>query len=171
MMMHALIAGGMDAIYDPQIDESRKSYIRHDYNPNPNGYYESSVSIIDMLEDYDGKLIKIFGEHLINSRQVVDCGMRIVYMRRDPDEIALSKALMNGRPDKVKPVSKAKHQGNYVKFLRNRRDVELQEFWYQEVLREPEWHFERLREAGYPIDVEKCVATINPDYCHTGGRL
>lgn len=45
--------------------------------------------------------------------------------------------------------------------LTNRRDVEVIDFWYRDVIENPRKHFEILKENGWPIDVDKCVAEVD----------
>ena len=40
MMMHALIAGGLDGVYSEQRQHITDKIPEGEYNPNPNGFYE-----------------------------------------------------------------------------------------------------------------------------------
>ena len=50
--------------------------------------------------------------------------------------------------------------------MRNRRDMENIVFQYQEVLANPVEAFGFLKERGWPIDVNKAAAIIDPNKCH-----
>lgn len=90
MMMEALVAGGMSAAFSKARDQKmNEKNADDDYKPNES-YWEIPLGMygrLDFPRMYDNKLVKIMYWGLPQMRI---CPHRIVYMLREPDEIAES---------------------------------------------------------------------------------
>jgi hypothetical protein len=165
MMMHALVAGGLEAAYSKSWDEQDRN--ANGYIQNPNGFYELSPE--DQSHPWFpaanwGKLIKVQYPQL--------CGFapgryRVVFTMRHPREIRMSyramgkasaeKTLQWSREENYEPLMK-----RYMAAASMRVDMQLLEVWYSEVLTDALAVFERIREFGFPIDPERAASTIDP---------
>ena len=173
MMMHALIAGGLDGVYSEQRQHITDKIPEGEYNPNPNGFYECVSVNPQIMEASDGKVIKVFGKELVGMQHVFDNGLRVVYMTRPFDDVIASLRLLGGKKPKAKPIDQdridkfAEDQAAIVKLLNNRKDIKsLTVLSFYDVVEYPRTHFEILAEGGWPIDPDKCAAAVNPNYVH-----
>jgi hypothetical protein len=169
MMMHAMIKGGMKGRYH---SGSMKKY---DFNPN--GLYEFAGKPLKNMELSEGKLIKVFGKKLVAVKHHFECGLKIVYMTRDPEESFISHRIIEGlnksqinkmiRNNDV--LSKyANEQQEIIKILSERNDtLSLNVFDFNCVIKNPVKHFTKLKNDGWEIDVGRSVETINPKYVHS----
>ena len=91
-------------------------------------------------------------------------GIRIVFMRRDEEEIRQSYqaffeqelAMGNHFQERIDDI---------IAKIKNRKDVlSLDVFWYRDVIENPKKYFQVLKEHGWNIDVEKAVSVVNPQY-------
>ena len=167
MMMKALEAGGMDAVYSRARDVNMNDrFGEADYVPN-DSYYELDVDEYrrpDFPAPYDGRLVKC----LCGGIERLPVGeYRVVYMRRPADEIRLSMTAFFGRPNAA---AMRHHFDEQMKqtadILRDRRSfVSVDEVWYADVIANPLAVFTRLAEIGWPIDPVK--SAMVPD----GGKV
>ena len=197
MMMQALMAGGLEADYDPNRDRMNDQHGDEHYKPNAGGFYElrrEKYQAIGFPRAHEGKLIKVLNEGILKiaPRDPAD-PYRIVFMRRDPEEMRQSWQAFFG-PNSTHPVLRGtmgdvddwctmqpatkrdlraiewacveQRMNDIVGTLRNRVDCDVQELWYREVVMEPALVFDMLAEAGWPIDPEKATAVIDPALCH-----
>ncbi len=167
MMMRALEAGGLDAEYQQSREEMRERFADDHYDPNIGGLYElekKDYKKPNFPRDYEGKLIKCLNQGVSRMRPMEN-GIRVVFMRRDREEIRQSylaffdKNLRIGRnfQDRMDMT---------VEMIKNRKDVlSCHEFWYRDVVKEPEKHFQELKDSGWEIDVEKATKVVDPKYC------
>ncbi len=89
MMMRCLEAGGIPCVYNPAGDVNRnRNTLLASYIPNPHGFYEDAPLHLPDWSAFHGKAVKVVHDnlHMIPP----DERLRIVYMRRDPAEIASS---------------------------------------------------------------------------------
>ena len=167
MMMKALEAGGLDAEYKQSRDEMKDRFADTQYDPNIGGLYElerQDYKADDFPRQYDGKLIKALNMGVPNMAVMKD-GIRVVFMRRDAEEIRQSYDAFFGKQlrhiDNLEP-----RMSNIIEQILNRKDViSFDEFWYRDVVNFPLTHFEMLAEHGWPIDPQKCAAVVDPQYC------
>jgi hypothetical protein len=172
MMMKALTDGGLESAFDSNRDVMNEKYGDDNYKPNPAGFYElhrKEYQQKDFPTMYKGKLVKCLIGGL-NSFPVSN--YRIVFMRRDPEEIRQS---FDAFFESV-PLSQRKQVKNFltqydeimddfIARLKNRRDTHLIIFQYRKVVEDPLYHFQHLANCGWPIDPEKAAATVDSKLC------
>lgn len=164
MMMKCLEAGGLEAISRESRDDMRKAYSDEHYDPNRGGLYELETKDFmasDFPEQYKGKLIKLLNAG--TAKMKVMPKIRVVFMKRDSEEIRQSYEAFFGDVGRMKNDNIEKALESNLALLRNRRDVEVIDFWYRDVVENPQKHFEILKENGWPINVEKCVAEVDAE--------
>jgi len=167
MMMRALEAGGMQACYRQSREDMRKRYADEHYDPNFGGLYElerKDYQKWDFPRGYEGKLIKALSLG-VPQMDVMPDGIRVVFMRRHPEEIRQSYLAFFNR-DLRGTERLDERMEHIIARIENRRDVlSMDVLWYREVVERPLECFERLRDRGWPIDVKAAVATVNPELC------
>jgi len=188
MMMKALEAGGLDADYQQSRDEMKNRFADEHYDPNVGGLYElerKDYKKWGFPKKHDGKLIKALNQGVPKMWPMKN-GIRVVFMRRDSEEIRQSYDAFFGRqldPENFLPFSKdqtasyplpgsnewtkldSKMQG-IVEKIHNRKDVKsLHEFWFRSVVDNPLKYFQTLKNAGWPIDPKKCAEVVDAKYC------
>jgi len=161
MMMQALIAGGMEAEYRESRDDMKNRFRDEDYDPNPHLFEleRKDYQAPDFPKGYEGKLIKAL--RMGPGRMQVMPDIRVVFMRRDPEEIRQSYMAFFGRADyTVEQIEKDVERS--LEAIRNRRDTRLMEVWYRNVVENPVPCFERIRRFfGVPLDVEKAAGVVD----------
>lgn len=165
MMMRAMEAGGMDACYRLSRDEMKNRFADVHYDPNVGGLYELERADYlkpDFPRGYEGKLIKAL--RMGPARMsVMPGGLRVLFMRRDAEEIRQSCMAFFGSADwAVESIESQVRQS--LEAIRNRRDTELMEVPYRAVVESPVEWFTRIREFGFPIDVEKAAAVVSDQH-------
>ena len=140
MMMKMLEAGGLPIMTDG---------IRTADEDNPKGYYElERVKELEKETDKSwvrearGKVLKVIS-HLL--RELPDENFyRVIFMRRDLDEVLASQNKMLERREEPNPVSDAKAKESYRKhiidtkvYVRTRPNFELLEVHYKQALDDP----------------------------------
>lgn len=174
MMMKALQAGGLDALYDGEQDEGlargADDYyaLQHGesvYEPARHRFQEWNWPLA-----YDGKLMKcLYGG--LSQLAVNDSGYRYVFMLRDPEEIRQSdEARMLKKRTKAPAWLNDKEYYDRmflaIDGLNNRMDTKsLAVFRYRELLEDPLAAFHELAVQGWPIDAEKAAAVVDPTMC------
>lgn len=169
MMMRALEAGGLEAVYSTRRDEEMNArWGDADYKPN-DSYYELDAEDYlrgDLGERYEGKLVKcLWGGAL----RLAPGDYRVVFMRRPASEIRISLMAFFGSdyaatqfPDLDKAMDGA------VAVLRDRKSFRsVDEIRYHDVLIDPLKVFRGLAENGWPIDPDKAAAVPS----HTKARF
>lgn len=165
MMMRALEAGGLDACYDASRDEMKARFADEKYDPNIGGLYElrrDQYNETDFPLKYEGKLIKALRGG-VPKMAVCPTGLRVVLMLRDPEEIRQSyNAFFSGNMPVSNNEEIVKEMNLLEEKIRNRKDVlSLDVLWYRDVVANPLGAFTLLRDHGWSIDVEKCVAVVD----------
>jgi hypothetical protein len=180
-MMHALGAGGIPLITVPDIEQMNCGI--NGYKPNPGGLYEVGRNLymepgilIQLLQH--GRAIKIFFDGL----PILPKGeYRIIYMRRDPQEIqkSLDIALDNVRTAGWIPSSGgrkpfdifspyAQKEIDWVLGIcETRSDMELSIVDYADLVERPG---EVLEGLALPIDVDAAAKVIDRKFYRTRGK-
>lgn len=166
MMMRALEASGMDAVSRPKRDEMKDKHADDYYNPNRGGLYElnrEEYLALDFPKGFEGKLIKALSM-AIPTMNVMENGIRVVFMRRDQEEIRQSYlAFFNSNLNMRKFNERIEY---IIERINNRKDVlSLDIFWYRDVIVDPIKYFNLLKESGWNIDVEKAAGIVDPEQC------
>ena len=182
MMMDSLSAGGREAGLKCEWSRLRDVAMNaansdEDFQANES-YREIALqeySRIDFPLMYDESLIKVMSWGLEQMRRTT--GFRCVFMLRDAYEIAESysrsfgKDLMTVEDGFKLPSSEAKswpmryEQQMKAAIIRAETRIDcasLHLMNYEDILRNPESHFERLRSSGWPIDPLIASNIVNP---------
>jgi hypothetical protein len=166
MMVKAIDEGGIPAAYDEERNRDIIEYVRPDYHPNIHGWMELNRD--RYKEDgfpsvYDGKVVKI-PFHSLHKVAYCPNGMRVVFMRRDIEEIILSMANL-GKTSINLDIGE-RFVGLIDDFSKRKDVVSVHEFWYSDVLADPLKHFKILAADGWPIDPEKAAQVPDPKHRH-----
>lgn len=167
MMMRALEAGGMEACYKQSRDVMKNRFADAHYDPNVGGLYElerQDYRKPGFPRGYEGKLIKALNMGVPNMT-VMPAGIRIVFMRRDAEEVRQSYDAFFGR--QVQNIDHLdKRMEDIIARIRNRKDVaSVHVFWYRDVVDNPLGHFARLQADGWPMDARTAAEMVDPCYC------
>ena len=165
MMMDALTAGGLSPAFNPERDRMNEVFGDEHYQPNPNGFYELSrkeYQETGFPRGYEGKLIKIlFG----GINRIVAGNYKIIFMRRDFEEIRQSYEGFFGNVLQITENELIAKIEDAIGILKQRRDVDITEVWYRDVIEDPLKVFTFLKGRGWPIDPEKAAEVVNPELC------
>ena len=166
MMMRALEAGGLTAVFNPNRDRMKEVYGDDKYVPNP-AFYELSRSEYlryGFPRGYEGKLIKCLWGGL--PKLVVVGDYRVVFMLRDPEEIRQSYEAFFDAEAPMEVLNNYRQvMQDSIGLLNNRKDTAVEVFQYRQVVKAPLPHFERLAQAGWPIDPVRAAAVVDPELC------
>lgn len=168
MMMRALEAGGMNARYRESRNEMAARFGDKNYVPNRDGLYElerNDYLAFDFPLGFEGCLIKGLNRS-VPRMKVMPNGIRVVFMMRDKEEIRQSyMAFFPDRPlQNLENLER--NMLDIIERIQNRRDVlGTHVFWYRQVLERPEYHFQLLADAGWPIDSQAAAAIVDPALC------
>lgn len=164
MMMRALEAGGLEAVYSRKRDADMNArWGEPDYLPN-DSYYELDAGDYlrgDLEGRYDGKLVKcLWGGAL----RLPPGGYRVVFMRRPTAEIRLSLLASFGDDGAARDCPDLDGTMDLVvDVLRDRKSfLSVDAVDYRDVLRDPGEVFRRLVDSGWPIDPLKAASI--PDH-------
>lgn len=166
MMMRALEAGGMKACYSQNRDVMKARYADEHYDPNIGGLYEldrGEYREWGFPHKYEGKLIKALNL-AVPQMAVMPKGIRVVFMRRHPEEIRQSFDAFFGT--QLRNVDHLKrNMDDVIQRIRNRKDVlSLDVFWYRQVVEQPLPHFETLVDHGWLIDSVAAASVVDPAF-------
>lgn len=165
MMMKALEAGGLDVLYNPDRDKMNTRYGDEYYQPNEGGFYELNRRQYQQPgfpRMHEGKLIKALWGGIT---RVVAGDYKVVFMRRDYEEIRQSYQAFFGNPIHLNAEEYRARMDDTIGMLKVRRDVGLSIFQYRDVLDHPLEKFAELRDQGWPVDVHKAAAVVSPSTC------
>ena len=172
MMMRALMAGGLQADYDPSRDQMNDQYGDEDYKPNAGGFYElrkDQYQAVGFPRAHEGKLIKVLNEGVLKiAPRSAEDPYRIVFMRRDAEEMRQSWQAFFG-VNMTHPAADDERQDIIEGALRMRRDCDVVTVRYRDFLTGPPHHsawFSLMVYHGWPIDPATAAATIDPALCH-----
>lgn len=184
MMMAAIYAGqqGLDLLVAPQMEQANPKF--EGYQSNPNGLYE--VGLVRYMEPRflrklpDDSVVKI----LYDGLPILPSGdYKVVFMTRDKYEILASEDRVKKHFDAYTEATGAEHidHEQHTKLLPfcslrpynltdiehvlgicdMRNDFDITIINYAAVIDTPTEVFTRMRDDGWPIDPEKCAATID----------
>lgn len=165
MMMKALEAGGMEAVYRQSRDEMKNRYADEQYDPNIGGLYElerEDYQKPDFPRGYEGKLIKAL--RLGPGRmRVMPSGIKVLWMHRDHEEQRQSyMAFFGQKPPSVEQIAQQCELG--LESAKNRRDTEVLEVQYTDVIEHPHEVFTRIAQFfGVNLDIAAAAAVVNPE--------
>ncbi len=165
MMMKMLEAGGLPIMTDK---------VRTADEDNPKGYFEfERVKDLDKetdkawVRDARGKVLKVIS-HLLRELPD-DCFYRVLFMRRDLDEVLASQNKMLERRGEPNPISDAKAKEAYRKHIidakvlvRTKPNFEMLEVGYREAIDEPCAVAEKVnRFLGNRLDPRKLADAVD----------
>lgn len=162
-MMKALHAGGLPAVKSYQRDQVGKSLSRSNYEPNPNGeLWEPNLEDVKQLgfpRQYDGHVIKVLATWL---PAMAVHEYRAVFLLRNPAEVYQSfKTMLEGSKYTEQFITQEQQEG--MAWLKNRRDVlSTSVFSTDQLLKDPLWVFQQLRNDGWPIDPVAASKLVEP---------
>lgn len=170
MMMHALIKGGIPAIYDVGKGDARLMLLNAmGYDANHDGLFElQKPNLLKRFpDDLDTELVKIadFQWELLSGQ--AENGIRVVYMLREKESTMMSLAAFTGAEDLSEYEERWNHQQDYIKQIMSRKDIlSINIFHFEDVVADPVPHFNKLKRAGWPIDVNRAVSVVKPELHH-----
>ncbi|MHC4728454.1 MAG: hypothetical protein ACYS17_14635 [Planctomycetota bacterium] len=168
MMMKGLEAGGLDAAYRQSREKMREHFADKHYDPNIGGLYELEQQDYinpEFPRQFDGKLIKGLN-FCVPRMNVMKNGIRVVFMRRDAEEIRQSFDAFFDRSLQATNKMLNRRMERIVEQINNRRDVKsCNVLWYRDVVEDPGPYFTELHNDGWPIDVDAAKNTVDPNYC------
>lgn len=157
MMMRALEAGGLEAVYSTKRDtEMNARWGDPDYLPN-DSYYELDAEDYlrgDLEQRYPGKLVKCLWGGVL---RLPPGDYRVVFMRRPAAEIRVSLLAFFGSDYAARQFPDLdKAMDGVIEILRDRRSFRsVDVLQYRDVLSDPVAAFASLQ---WPIDVAKAAA-------------
>ncbi len=171
MMMKCLIDGGINPVYSEKRESRMRSGDKEDYELNPDGFWEvgqanyMQFGYTSTLPDECCVKIQSIGLPILSSGEY-----KIVFMRRNPETIKISYIRAFGEIDFDK-----QYGDNWLEYyeeltsgvigiMRQRRDVDLIEVNYNDVVNNPELEMNKLKDFGIPIDVNKAKLVPNTEY-------
>jgi hypothetical protein len=167
MMMHALAQGGLEPARTVGWDDLSSTPNANGYNPNPHGFYE--LSLEDQRHPWFptrhwGKLIKVLYVPLVG---LAPGQYRVVFMMRHPHEIRDSYRAL-GEATAQQPIG-WENDDQYTALMQRfmaaasmRADMDVLEVWYADVIADPARAFARIRDFGFPIDVDAAARAVDP---------
>ena len=175
MMMHALIKGGIPAVYEVGKDARLKIRTTEDYDPNPDGLFEiTHEHLLERFPDaFEDELVKIHDWQWDEiGEKLSDTGLMIVYMVRNKQDVIDSLCKFCGSREPTSDmIERANMQVEVAQAVSCRQDAkEVVMVKYQDVLADPLPVFEFIKGKGFPIKPEKAARVIRPEYCHFGGE-
>lgn len=164
MMMKALEAGGMEACYRQSRDVMKNHYADEFYDPNPTGLYElerRDYAHPEFPRMYAGKLIKALQLGPANMR-TCEGGIKVVFMRRIAEESRQSYQAFFGSNPPAANVIEARVERS-LEAVHNRRDTEVLELWYTDVIAQPVIAFTAVRDFfQVSFDVATAAGLVDP---------
>jgi hypothetical protein len=159
MMMQCLIAGGLEASWAPHREVMNTTCGDAVYQPNRGGFYE-----VPLMEygspgwplQYEGKLIKVMAWGVT---RMAPHQYQVVIMRRNPEEMRQSFEAAFGESW---PTKCQMDLNVLAATLDERGDCDVSEMDYRQVIEHPIEHFQALAYQGWPIDVERASAMVDP---------
>jgi len=160
MMMQALTAGGLKAVFEEtRNDIVTARYSDKHYHPNQQGIYELHLrTMLKLFQEpalIEGKLVKCL------SGGIVHLGAwkwKLVFMERSYEEIRQSCLAFFGGANQVGTEDDFKKRMKFAQDLMDvRSDMEWIKLQYRDVVANPRKTFQLLKDQGWPIDVSKAA--------------
>jgi len=170
-MMHALIKGGIPAIYDIGKSDTRLLYLKKSgYDSNPDGLFELYKSNLmeRFPDDLDGEAVKIQDQQweALKDKQAQN-GLFVIYMTRDKESVLQSYAAFTGSTDLTEVSERYDNQLSIIDSIQARSDVTyLFKLNYEAVVRAPRYYFKLLKNNGLPINHLKAASVVKSEYHH-----
>lgn len=165
MMMAALRAGGLDAVYSLDREQHFENKRDQASGFNPSGVWELELANIKTRfpQAYDGRLVKLVWDWL-RYMGPHEPGYKVISMTRDPEEVHQSyEAAIGGSRLHIRH-NYWKRYDLVMRDLEEHPDVKvISHRWYPDVLADPLGCFEDLVMEGWEIDPEDAAAVINPE--------
>ena len=175
MMMSALVEGGIIPIYSKQREKAMRLNNTKDYTVNPDGFYEVGqqeymrLGFTSELPSECCVKIQALGLPILSAAK----GYKIIYMRRDPAAIkksfikAFSEREFNKKYDDW-PTHYFALLDGVKAIMQQRRDVELLELQFDDVISNPRKVFTQIAAMGVPIDINKAISIVKPEFKRCG---
>lgn len=176
MMMKALVCGGMECRFDQLEEYYATAAATADYHPNPGGRFELAEGRQFLEKDfpnpaeYGGRAIKLFGTPWGNLEGIRAGEYKLVWLHRPAEErwASFKRAHQDQDMELCRNSEAQKHRDDRVRqslgIMRQRRDVEIVEVGYGDVLKDPGGFFRALEDRGWPIDPERAASIPSPEY-------
>ena len=166
--MRCLEAGGIEAVCDKDNDDILNDVYGQDgYPPNPNGFYQSPRGLIerpDFVEYVKGKVVKIY---LTDLTKLPPATYKIIFMRRNKNEILASIFKMTKGRDAGKEQENVENSEtlipNILSELATRQDMSFVQVNFAQVVKNPLIEFAKLKNNfGIPIDIQAAASMVEP---------
>lgn len=161
MLCRALEAGGMTVVRSEARDEFGKIHSDAYYSPNAGGLYEASLQEMREIgwpRQYDGMVVKAVAPFI---KFLAPHAYRVVFMRRDAEEIRQSYAAAFGKHFTTAQIEATVSES--LSQLRNRRDVaDIIEVEYASMVKNPLAEFTRLADNAWPFDPIAAAKIVDP---------
>ena len=169
MMMSALMAGGIEGVYDDSRDDDLRPGTEDEYYKiNPSVFEPSTkqTRILGFPREHDGKCLKILWGGVGG---IATASYRIVFMWRNAEEIRQSYEggfLRSSTPQWWSEDGYKDRMNLGLDLLRNRKDVHsITELNYRDVIARPIYELSKLKEDGWPINVTKAASVVDEKQC------
>lgn len=161
MMMHALSVSGLEAVYDKKRIFGGEVWEVGFYNhPNPNGFFEEGK--IDYINGEGENLVcKKFLRMLNKLPQVPNLTYNLVFMCRPDEEISAS--LKRSFPNANLSVELMWSIQEGFDYIESRDDMRVVALNFSDVINKPYDEFQKLVDAGWPIDPSKAASIVDPN--------
>jgi len=151
VMVEALKAGGLSTL--PALDHNHEVSIM------------TTLNVLLNPQTGDEKLLKCLSGGM---PQLAAWDWKVVYMHRDYEEVRESCDKLFGPGPHICDKQKFVGLTRYViGIMKQRRDIDLLEFQYKDLVREPFEVFELMKIRGWPIDSERAAKVIDPSKYRT----
>lgn len=165
MMMAALRAGGLDAVYSLEREQHFENKKEQASGFNPSGVWELELADIKTRFPgaYDGRLVKLVWDW-VRYMGPHEPGYRVVMMSRDPEEVHQSyEAAIGGARLQIRH-NYMQRAGLILNDIKCHSDVRsISRRWYADVVYDPFDCFSRLADEGWPINPRKAAAVVRPE--------
>ncbi len=147
---------------DPRAERYNERYGDEHYKPNEGGFFEGNAT--DQLKpnfpiEHQGKLLKILRAGPL---RLYPMPYKIVVLWRHPKEIEDSFGRFFDHPPNMKEIDDYwTMMASRTMKMREQNYMQVTNFWFRDVVSDPEKHFTILRKRGWPIDVQ--AASAIPD--------
>lgn len=170
MMMNLLVNGGIQPYWSKKRETGmQKGNTENEINPGK--FYEVGqenymrLGMTSEIPDECCVKIMAIGLPILSAAK----GYKIIYMRRDPELIKASyESAFPGddfnRLYKNWPSYYWQLMDGVKGIMEARRDVNLLELWYDDVLENPEQSVDKILAFGFPVDKQKAIDTIDKKY-------